>query len=196
MAGGRRALTTAVEGAEDGDASGELEAAGVRPGDVVVGMSASALTPFVRTALAWARGRGCATVLICCNKIRRPRFVDVLVNPVVGPEVIAGSTRMKAGTATKMVLNMLSTAAMVRLGKVYDNLMVDVQPTNAKLRRRAVSLIETIGGVSARRAAALLDEVRGNVKAAVVMARLACGAAKARALLKKYGGRLRDVFVL
>jgi N-acetylmuramic acid 6-phosphate etherase len=174
LAGGKRALTRAVEGA---DASCDLERAGVRDGDVVVGISASALTPFVRTALAWAKRRGCATVLVCCNRIQRPRFVDVLVNPVVGPEVLAGSTRMKAGTATKLVLNMLSTAVMVRLGKVYDNLMVDVRPTNAKLRRRAVGLIETIGGVSSQRASELLYEARDDTKAAIVMARRACSSA-------------------
>jgi len=193
IAGGKRALTRAVEGAEDADASRDLERAGVRGSDAVVGVSASALTPFVRTALAWAKGRGCATVLVCCNRIRRPQFVDVLVNPVVGPEVLAGSTRMKAGTATKLVLNALSTTIMVRLGKVYDNLMVDVRPTSAKLRRRAVGLIETIGGVSSRRAAALLDEARGSTKAAVVMAATGCTLAKAHRLLRAHGGRLRDV---
>jgi N-acetylmuramic acid 6-phosphate etherase len=195
LAGGKRALTRAVEGAEDADASCDLERAGVRDGDVVVGISASALTPFVRTALAWAKRRGCATVLVCCNRIQRPRFVDVLVNPVVGPEVLAGSTRMKAGTATKLVLNMLSTAVMVRLGKVYDNLMVDVRPTNAKLRRRAVGLIETIGGVSSQRASELLYEARDDTKAAIVMARRACSLSAARRQLRAHGGRLRDVLV-
>jgi len=193
VAGGRRALTRAVEGAEDGDGSSDLRAAGVGPGDVVVGISASALTPFVRTALTWAKAHGCATVLVCCTRVRRPRFADVLITPVTGPEVLAGSTRMKAGTATKMVLNMLSTALMVRLGKVYDNLMVDVRPTSDKLRRRAVSLVEAIGVVSRKRAAALLDEARGNTKAAIVMAQRACGSSRAKALLRQHGGRLRDV---
>jgi N-acetylmuramic acid 6-phosphate etherase len=170
VAGGRRALVRAIEGAEDGDGS----------------------TPFVREALAWAKRHGCATILVCCTRVKRPTSVDVLINPVPGPEVLAGSTRMKAGTATKMVLNMLSTAVMVRLGKVYDNLMVDVRPTNAKLRRRAIALIEQVGGVSARRAETLLDEARGNTKAAVVMARRGCRLGTARRLLRKHGGRLRD----
>ncbi len=195
IAGGRRALTRAMEGAEDTDGAGDLEAAGVRPADIVVGISASALTTFVLTALAWAKTRGCATVLVCCTRIARPTFADVLINPVPGPEVLTGSTRMKAGTATKMVLNMLSTAMMVRLGKVYDNLMVDVRPTNAKLRRRAAVLIEEVGGVHARRAEALLDEACGNTKAAIVMARRGCSASKARVLLRKHGGRLRDVLL-
>jgi N-acetylmuramic acid 6-phosphate etherase len=193
IAGGRRALTRAIEGAEDADGSNDLKAAGVRPGDVVVGISASGVTPFVLTALAWAKGQGCATILVCCNRVRRPRAADVLINPVVGPEVLAGSTRMKAGTATKMVLNMLSTAIMVRLGKVYDNLMVDVRPTNAKLRQRAASLVEAIGRVPRKRAEALLAEAGGNTKAAIVMARCACSPSRALALLRKHGGRLRDV---
>jgi N-acetylmuramic acid 6-phosphate etherase len=107
--------------------------------------------------------------------------------------VVAGSTRMKAGTATKTVLNMLSTAAMVRLGKVYDNLMVDVRPTSAKLRRRAASLVERIGGVSRRRAADLLDEAGGDTKAAIVMAATGRTRPKAQRLLRAHGGRLRDV---
>ena len=193
IAGGRRALVQAIEGAEDADGSGELRKAGVRPSDVVVGISASAATPFVQEALAWAKRHGCATVLVCCTRVKRPAFVDVLINPVPGPEVLAGSTRMKAATATKLVLNMLSTAVMVRLGKVYDNLMVDVRPTNAKLRRRAMSLIEQVGGVSASRAEALLDEARRNTKAAIVMARRGCRLATARALLRRHGGHLRDV---
>lgn len=193
IAGGRPALARAVEGAEDADGSPEIEKAGVRPSDVLVGISASATTRFVHTALGWAKRHGCATVLVCCARVKRPAFVDVLVNPVPGPEVLAGSTRMKAGTATKMVLNMLSTAVMVRLGKVYDNLMVDVRPTNVKLRRRAISLIEQVGGVSAARAETLLDEARGNTKAAIVMARRGCRFATARALLRRHAGRLRDV---
>jgi N-acetylmuramic acid 6-phosphate etherase len=196
IAGGRRALVRAIEGAEDGDGSGDLKKAGVRSGDVVVGISASAMTPYVQKTLAWAKARGCATVLICCTRLRRPRDVDVLINPIPGPEVLAGSTRMKAGTATKLVLNMLSTAVMVRLGKVYDNLMVDVRPTNAKLRRRAISIIEQIGGVSGTRAAALLDEAHGNTKAAIVMAHRGCRLSTARALLRRHGGRLRDLLVL
>ena len=127
--------------------AGDLVTSGARGGDVVVGISASALTRYVRTALAWAKSEGCATVLICCNRIPRPRFADVLINPVTGPEVLTGSTRMKAGTATKMVLTMFSTAVMVGLRRVYDNLMVDVRPTSAKLRRRAIGLVEDIGGL-------------------------------------------------
>jgi len=193
IAGGRRALTRAVEGAEDADGAADLRAAGVCAGDIVVGISASALTTFVRTALIWAKAQGCSTVLLCCSRIARPTFADVLINPVAGPEVVAGSTRMKAGTATKMVLNMLSTAVMVRLGKVYDNLMVDVRPTNAKLRRRAIGLIEAVGRVPAKRAGTLLDEAGGNTKAAIVMASLGCSSTKARVLLRKHDGKLRDV---
>jgi len=193
IAGGRRALVQAIEGAEDADGSSDLQKAGVQPADVVVGISASAATPFAQETLAWAKRHGCATVLVCCTRVKRPAFVDVLINPVPGPEVLAGSTRMKAGTATKLVLNMLSTAVMVRLGKVYDNLMIDVRPTNAKLRRRAVSLIEQVGGVSTSRAETLLDEAHGSTKAAIVMARRGCRLATARALLRRHGGRLREL---
>jgi len=192
VAGGRRALSRAVEGAEDADGSGDLETAGVRAGDIVIGISASALTRFVRTALAWAKAQGCATVLVCCTRIARPAFADVLINPVTGPEVVAGSTRMKAGTATKLVLNMLSTAVMVRLGKVHDNLMVDVKPTSAKLRRRAIGLVKEIGGISRGRAEGLLDEAHGSTKTAIVMARRRCTLRQARAVLARHRGRLRN----
>jgi N-acetylmuramic acid 6-phosphate etherase len=195
VAGGSRALTRAAEGAEDRDSAGDLVTSGAREGDVVVGISASALTRYVRTALAWAKSAGCATVLICCNRIPRPRFTDVLVNPVTGPEVLAGSTRMKAGTATKMVLTMFSTAVMVGLRRVYDNLMVDVRPTSAKLRRRAIGLVEEIGGVPEQRAEVFLDRAHGNTKVAIVMARRGCAPAKARRLLKQHEGRLRDVLL-
>src|SRR5437660_2189520 len=142
MAGGRASVFRSREGAEDDaqDAIRRLRAR-ARPGDVVVGISASGVTPFVRAALREARARGCRTVLVSCHPSRSLRgLADVLVAPAPGPEVLAGSTRLKAGTATKLVLNTLTTASMARLGKVYGNRMVDVQPRPRKLRARAAGL--------------------------------------------------------
>ncbi|HEV8586221.1 MAG TPA: N-acetylmuramic acid 6-phosphate etherase [Methylomirabilota bacterium] len=191
MAGGRASVFRSREGAED-DARAAVRAvrARVRAGDVVVGVSASGVTPFVRGALAAARRLGAGTVLVTCSGARVP--ADVTISLAPGPEVLAGSTRLKAGTATKLVLNTLTTASMARLGKVYGNRMVDVQPRSAKLRARAARLVGEIGGVAPVRARRLLAAAGGRVPVAIVMARRDLTAdAAARAL--RAAGSLRPV---
>jgi len=173
IAGGRRALVRSVEGAEDRAADGAcaIERARVKSRDVVVGIAACGLTPFVRGAMKEARRIGAGTVFItCAPEVKAEIEADVIINPVVGPEVITGSTRMKAGTATKLVLNTLTTAAMVRMGKVHGNLMVDLRATNEKLRDRSERILCEVTGVSRRRARQLLAQARGLVKAAILMA--------------------------
>jgi len=192
MAGGRASVFRSREGAED-DARAARRAvrARVRRGDVVVGVSASGVTPFVRAALAAAAARGAATILVACNATRAPGRA-LLIAPSPGPEVLAGSTRLKAGTATKLVLNTLTTASMTRLGKVYGNRMVDLQPRSAKLRARAERLVAEIAGIDTRRARRALRQARGRVRVAIVMARRDLPAdAAARAL--RVAGSLRPV---
>ena len=194
IAGGRRAVFRSVEGAEDDGAAGAREVRRqARAGDVVVGVAASGVTPFVRAALVEARRRAAATVLVTCNPAVPGRAARVVVALAVGPEVLAGSTRLKAGTATKLALNTITTAAFARLGRVFGNRMVDVQPRSAKLRARARRLVREIGQVSARRAAELLAASGGSVKVAVAMARLGVSAAAARRRLAAAGGRLDPV---
>lgn len=173
MAGGRASVFRAAEGAEDDARAGAREIRRhARRGDVVVGVAASGVTPFVRAALAEGRRRGAATVLVTCNPTVPRAAARVVVALAVGPEVLAGSTRLKAGTATKLALNTLTTAAFVRLGKVYGNRMVDLQPRSAKLRARALRLVGELGGVTEGVAARLLAAAGGGAKPAIVMARL------------------------
>ena len=194
MAGGRRSVFRSREGAED-DARSAVRTvrARVRRGDVVVGVSASGVTPFVRAALATARRQGAATVLVQCSAVRGRTAAGVVIRPVPGPEVLAGSTRLKAGTATKLVLNTLTTASMARLGKVYGNRMIDLQPRSAKLRARAERLVAEIAGVGPARARRALREARGRVRLAIVMARRNLPADAAARALRAAGGSLRSV---
>lgn len=168
MAGGDRAVFRSREGAED-DAADAVKRVGalVRKGDVVVGISASGVTPFTLAALKEARRRGCSTVLVTSNERPHLKEADAVICPMVGPEAIAGSTRLKSATAAKMVLNMLTAGAMVRLGKVYRNWMVDLKPVSQKLRMRAVGLVSRLGGVSAGKARSLLEKNRWNVRKAI-----------------------------
>ena len=194
IAGGDTALRTSVESAEDRPDAGATDVArhDVRPGDVVVGIAASGATPYVIGAVREARARGAVTAGISCNDgAPLSGEVDIAIEVVVGPEIVAGSSRLKAGTAQKLVLNMLTTAAMVRSGKTYGNLMVDVQPTNAKLRARAHRLVMRIGAVDDATASRLLDAAGMRVKPAIVMARLGLDAAAADAHLRGAGGVLR-----
>jgi N-acetylmuramic acid 6-phosphate etherase len=162
--------------------------------DAVVGISASGGARYVVAALDEARRRGARTIGIAnVAGSTLVRDADIAIVLATGPEPIAGSTRLKAGTAQKIALNTLSTAAMVRMGRVYDNLMVDVVATNAKLRRRALGLVRTLAAVDDARAQALLDAADGHVKVAVVMARRTVAAADARALLAENGGFLRSL---
>jgi N-acetylmuramic acid 6-phosphate etherase len=187
MAGGPSAIFRAKEGAED-DAVGGARAIGrLRPtsDDVVVGISASGITPFVHGAVARAKTAGAGIVGITCDRRSALKtFADVMITLAVGPEVIAGSTRMKAGTATKIALNMLTTAAMIRVGKTYGNLMVDVRATNEKLRDRARRIIATATGLDYDEADALLAQAHWNVKAAIVMQKAELPRAKAVARLR------------
>lgn len=191
IAGGPGAIQQAIEGAEDDTRAGALAAEDLQRADVAFGISASGRTPWVLGALAEARRRGAATIgLACVGSPRLADLAEVLIVVDTGPEPIAGSTRLKAGTAQKMVLNAFSTALMVRLGKVYGNLMVDVQPTNEKLRRRAARLVERIAGVDHPTAERAIG-VAGDLKTAVVVLRLGLSVPEARERLAAVGGQLR-----
>jgi len=195
IAGGRGAVFRSREGAEDDEvAARRAVRARVRRGDVVVGISASGVTPFARAALEAARRRGAGTVLISCNPSGPGRVLaDVRILPMTGPEVLAGSTRLKAGTATKLVLNTLTTAAMTGLGRVYGNRMVDLQPRSAKLRERALRLIAELAGVSRARALRAFEASGRRVRLAIVMAGSGWEAAEASRALRAAGGSLRVV---
>ncbi len=195
MAGGESALARPSEASEDDPAAGErdLKARGFGAADVLVGIAASGRTAYVLGAVAAAHGLGARTVGITCNPDSElAGAVDVPITPLVGPEIVAGSTRLKAGTATKLVLNMLSTAVMIRLGYVYGNLMVNVQPTNLKLRDRARRIIARAAGVTLERAEELLDASGDSVSTAIVMQRLGIGPAEAGKRLKAAGGRISE----
>lgn len=194
IAGGPGAVFRSVEAAEDDEASGAGDVAGcVTEKDVVVGISASGVTPYVRGALKAARDIGAATVAIVCNHAAKLDLnVDVAISLAVGPEVLTGSTRLKAGTAQKLVLNMISTATMVRLGKVYDNFMVDMQATNRKLKRRAVRIVSTATGLRGEESERLLDEAGGSIKTAIVMALASVGRVEAERALEAARGHTRD----
>jgi len=192
MAGGEGAVFRAVEGAEDDQENGRRQASALRPPDLLVGISASSVTPFVRGALAAARENGVETVLVTCAPGRGlRRLADTVVAVASGPEVLTGSTRLKAGSATKAALNAITTAAMVRLGKAYDNLMVDLQPTNAKLRDRARRIVAAAAGVDRGEAERLLSLAGNEVKTAIVMGRRGVSAAEARARLAAASGHVR-----
>ncbi|KFE64704.1 N-acetylmuramic acid 6-phosphate etherase [Hyalangium minutum] len=187
IAGGHRALTRAVEGAEDDPAAGAQSVRRFRAGpkDVVCGISASASTPYVLGALAEARRRGARTVLVCCNPPGPRLQVDILILAVTGPELVAGSTRLKAGTATKLILNALTTAAFVSLGKVYRGRMVDVRPANAKLQARAVRMVAELTELPLARARRLLSTAGGSVKTALAMHFTGLGREEAQARLQR-----------
>jgi N-acetylmuramic acid 6-phosphate etherase len=192
IAGGRRTVFRSAEGAEDDGPDGARQIRRrVRAGDVVVGIAASGVTPFVRGALKEARRRGAATVLVTCNPQVSASAARVVIALGVGPEVLTGSTRLKAGTATKLALNTLTTASFARLGKVYGNRMVDLRPRSAKLRARALRLVVQLGRVSPREAERLLKASGASVKVAIAMARLGIEARQARRRLKCAGGSLR-----
>src|SRR6266508_5695894 len=194
IAGGPTALTDAVEGAEDDREGGAAEITGldVNENDCVIGIAASGRTPYVIGGLQEAKKRRALTICIVCN---RPspleKLAEIGVTPVVGPEVISGSTRLKAGTAQKMVLNMISTAVMIRLGKIYTNLMVDVQPTNAKLRQRARRIVAEATGLDLKRATEILSACNGEVKTAIVAVLAGLSPELARIRLHGTGGYVR-----
>jgi len=196
IAGGKKALWKSAEKAEDNPEAGAeaIRRAQVQAQDVICGISASGKTPFVRGALAEAGKRKARCILVTCHP--SPPIVPrggVVINPSLGPEVIAGSTRMKAGTATKMILNMITTGAMIRLGKVYGNLMVDVKPSSAKLKDRAERIVMAVLECPRSRARKLLRSARNQTKVAIVMGAKGCNLREAARLLKQGKGRLRKV---
>ncbi|MBT9331893.1 N-acetylmuramic acid 6-phosphate etherase [Paracidobacterium acidisoli] len=194
IAGGDVALRSSVERAEDDPIQGrqDLESHGFAANDVLVGIAASGRTPYVLGGIGWARNLGALTIgLSCVPGSELAQAAELAITPATGPEVVTGSTRMKAGTATKLVLNMISTATMVRRGYVYGNLMVNVQPTNGKLADRATRIIATITGLSHAQAAALLEKA-GSVRTAVIMHRLGVDRDHAEARLAAAGGRLQE----
>jgi N-acetylmuramic acid 6-phosphate etherase len=194
IAGGPRAITQAVEGAEDHPeyAADDLQAIGFSAADALVGIATSGRTPYVIGGLQYARRLGAAAIGLSCNSDSAlANECDVLIAPVVGPEVISGSTRLKAGTATKMVLNMITTGAMVLLGKTYGNLMVDLRATNTKLRDRSRRILGALTSLSDSDAQAQLDLCNGELKTAIVAALRGVTADEARRLLARSGGHLR-----
>jgi N-acetylmuramic acid 6-phosphate etherase len=197
IAGGYPALVKSVEGAEDdvNAAIGEMDARRVGPDDVVVGIAASGTTPFVRAALSRAQTLGARTAFVTCSE--PPKLLretcDVCIVVAVGPEVVTGSTRMKAGTATKLVLNTLTTGAMIRLGKTYGNLMVDLRAWNDKLIDRSQRIVMETTGLGREEARGVIDAADGRVKTAIVMARLRVSRDEAERLLEQHEGRLREI---
>jgi len=194
IAGGESAMFQAKEGAEDSaeDGARDVDARNVGPKDVVMGIAAGGTTPYVHGALRRAAELGAKTIFMSCvQPVANEAKVDVVIRPLTGPEVITGSTRMKAGTATKLVLNAITTIAMVQMGKVYGNLMVDLKASNVKLWDRGARIVATVTGLERDKAMDLLKRSDGHVKAAIVMHKRGVQLEEARHLLEKAGGRLR-----
>ena len=195
MAGGTPAFVKAVEGAEDSQTMGEedLKEIHLSPADIVIGLAASGRTPYVIYGLRYAKKIGCRTVAVSCNRDSEiGKEADLAIEPVPGPEVLTGSTRLKAGTVQKMVLNMISTGSMVGIGKVYQNLMVDVVQTNMKLITRAENIVMTATGCTREEARDSLEEAEGSVKLAITMILLQCGAKSVKTRLNRAGGYDRN----
>ena len=193
IAGGYPAIFKAVEGAEDSKELGVEDMKGIRftAGDVLVGVAASGRTPYVLGCMEYAKELGAVTVAVtCCPGSVLDTYADIGIAPAPGPEVVTGSTRMKSGTAQKMVLNMLSTGAMIKLGKVYSNLMVDVKPSNEKLVRRCVTIVCAATECDEATATAALEQCEYRPKIAIVMVLMGVGAEEAKALLTRGGGRI------
>ena len=197
IAGGTPALTSAQEGAEDDleQARKDLAARGVRKGDFVVGIAASGTTPYVRVALTYAKEIGARTAIVACSPPPAETMaqVDIPIVAITGPEVVTGSTRLKAGTATKLILNMITTGAMIRLGKTFGNLMVDLRATNAKLADRSERIVAEVCGLTREQARTLLGLANGSVKLAIVMQSLGVSADEAVKRLAERGGVIRRV---
>ncbi|WMC94159.1 N-acetylmuramic acid 6-phosphate etherase [Kineothrix sp. MB12-C1] len=194
IAGGSKAFIKAVEGAEDSVKLGkeDLKALNLNENDIVIGIAASGRTPYVIGGLKYAREIGCKTAIVACNKNSEiGKYSDIAIEPVPGPEVLTGSTRLKAGTAQKMVLNMISTGSMVGIGKVYKNLMVDVMQTNEKLVKRAENIIITATDCSQEIAKEKLEEASGSVKLAITMILLQCSKDEAIEQLNRSHGHIR-----
>ena len=194
IAGGPEALVISMEGAEDDVESGPLELARrkLTERDVALGIAASRRTPYVVQAIEYAKSKGAKTIYLCCNpRAQMDVEVDVSICPTPGPEVITGSTRMKAGTAQKMVLNMITTTSMIRMGKVYENLMVDLQAKSQKLRERSKRIISILTGLSYEEASDRLKKAKGNLKAAIVMSKADLDLPSALSRLEEAGGNVK-----
>lgn len=202
IAGGKKALTNSIEGAEDDGKAviAELKKYkfGANKNDVLVGITASGMTPYVLSALNYAVSRDCATVLLTCNKNIAARYngsFDAIIAPDIGSEIISGSTRLKSGTATKMILNMLSSVSMIKLGKVYRNYMVDLIPSCKKLIARAERILSDLCLIDAHEAKKLFRQSNYNLKAAILIKELNISLKEAKSLLKKKGGYLRSALI-
>jgi|SRR5690554_299263 len=194
IAGGEKAFLHAIEGAEDSETLGvnDLKKINLKALDVVVGIAASGRTPYVIAAIKYAKEIGCTTVGIACNENSLVgQVADIAIEAIVGPEVVTGSTRLKAGSAQKMILNMISTISMVGIGKVYKNLMVDVQRTNIKLEQRALNIIVSATEVDFETAKKVLYEAQGSVKLAITMILLKCDLKTAQSKLARSNGNIR-----
>lgn len=194
IAGGEKAFVKAVEGAEDSETLGteDLKEIGLNRNDVVIGIAASGRTPYVIHALRYARSLGVRTAIIACNKdSEMSKEADIAIEPEPGPEILTGSTRLKAGTAQKLVLNMISTGTMVGVGKVYENLMVDVMQTNEKLRSRAENIVMAATDCDRETARKTIDEAKGSVKLAITTILLKCTTEEARVKLSESDGHIR-----
>jgi N-acetylmuramic acid 6-phosphate etherase len=195
IAGGEDAMFRAKEGAEDSPEGGarDVDARNVGPKDVVMGIASGGTTPYVHGALKRAKERGAKTIFFCCVKpFPGEPAADVTIRPLTGPEVLTGSTRLKAGTATKLVLNQITTIAMVRIGKCYENLMVDLRASNTKLWDRGARIVATITGLSRDQSMDVLKRAEGHVKLAIVMHKRQVGVDEAKRLIIAAHGRLRD----
>ncbi len=195
IAGGEKAIKTSIEGAEDSFEGGEsdLVNSGAKPGDVVVGISASGNATYIQGVLKKAKALHINTVAIACStEAKIKQYSDIFICPTVGAEVVTGSTRLKSGTAQKMVLNMLTTASMIRIGKTYENYMIDVNPTNIKLKDRAVRIVSEIAEISHEEAGEFLRKSGYRVKPAVIMSLAGMPLEQAEKLLKAHNGRLRE----
>jgi len=198
IAGGDKALRTAVEGAEDSFEGGEQDLinSSAKSGDIIAVISASGNAPYVLGVLSKAKSLNIKTIGIACNReAKLQELSDVFICPEVGEEVLTGSTRMKSGTAQKMVLNMLTTASMIKIGKTYENFMVDVQPTNTKLQDRASRIVSEIADITYEKAQDFLAKSNYQVKPAIIMSILGLSYEEAAAIIKKHNGRLREVLL-
>ena len=196
IAGGSEAVFRSIESAEDipKDAERDLNAIGIKRGDVLIGIASSRTTPYVIAGLKYGKQIGCRTVFLICNPAPvESEYFEVIISVDLGPEIITGSTRMKAGTATKLILNMISTTTMVKMGKVYGNLMVDLQVVNEKLRDRGTRIIENLTDLNYKKAGKVLKDSGGSVKTALIMVNKSCNKKKAKELINKYDGNLRQI---
>ncbi len=195
IAGGKKALYKSVEGAEDSFQDGENSIKNIKidSNDSIIGISASGDAPFVLGALKKSSQLGAYTALITFNNKRKEKYINDLLSVIVGPEIISGSTRMKAGTATKMILNMISTTSMIKSNKIYKNYMVDLKVTNNKLENRAINIISDLTGLNNKKAKQILVSAHNNVKASLVMNHLSIDYKKALFELKKNNGNLRKI---